>query len=258
IGYLERIYRPGTYNFSFGFGTLRIGGFEGLLPPSVVAEYRRRVTGTDVGARFDPMAGVTRGEIIETTTLFHLFAQDIERALQTAARERDFLANAWRNLSNVVDAMFWVMAPFGRIMQAVADFNDTKDQLLEFGNWKCFVYFTRNTESGDWSTPTNAVYTVPTGKKLVCMMPWPYHGLIEDPTNRQARFRNTTDSTDIFAPAAFSDRGAILSFRLIGDVDGPTTFHNVVAGKTVKLELWNQTGGNRGMGAVAICKEMEA
>lgn len=42
------------------------------------------------------------------------------------------------------------------------------------------------------------------------------------------------------------------------DGAGPTSFVEVAAGKTVKLELWNPTGGNRGMGVVVICKELEA
>ncbi|KKN74867.1 hypothetical protein LCGC14_0386160 [marine sediment metagenome] len=255
IGYLERIYMPGTYELRFGFGTIRAGGYEGLLPPAVVG--LMGATGATGRGGATGIVSVTGGVTME---ILRKLAMDIEAALNTAARERDWLANAVRLNSFLINQMSVVSSPgpLGRVMQAVSDFNDLKDQLLEFDNWKCFIYFLRNTASGAWSTPTNAVYTVPTGKKLVCVFLWPYHGLIDDPTNRQARFRNTTDSTDVFAPASFQSEGFVLTWALVGDLAGPATFTEVVAGKTVKLELWNNTGGNRAMGVVMICKEMEA
>jgi hypothetical protein len=132
------------------------------------------------------------------------------------------------------------------------------DTLITSGAYRVFIYFRSDGVAG-WVDATNAVYTVAVGKTLYPIFAFST-GIIDNVTggdfaNRQARFRNTTDGVDLLAAnQGFSITSGFLG--MFAPDANPSTWPNAVAGKTVKLGLWDNGAVVRTMGAVVIAKEV--
>lgn len=133
---------------------------------------------------------------------------------------------------------------------------DPVDKLISSGAYRVFIFFSSQNAAA-WKTPTNAVYTVPTGKKLLVISKVPSEAVAEDTANRQARFRNVTDATDVLAPGEFQGAGAGFP-PWTGDVATASKLTEVPTGKQVRVELWNADATKRAMGALVICREVTA
>jgi hypothetical protein len=132
------------------------------------------------------------------------------------------------------------------------------DTLITSGSYRVFI-FVKSDNTNGWTDATNAVYTVAMGKTLYPIIGMST-GITEntansDYANRQARFRNTTDGVDLFAPTnGFANSGFFLG--MWAPDTNPATWPSAAAGKTVKLGLWDNGAVTRTMGAIVIAKEV--
>lgn len=104
-----------------------------------------------------------------------------------------------------------------------------------------------------WQSPTNATYTVPTGKKaLLAWWLWTSATRADAASNRDCRLQNTTDAATILRKGAVDDiYHAAINFT---DADG---FEGAVAGKTLELQT-NHGGADRAVGGFVILKIIDA
>lgn len=107
------------------------------------------------------------------------------------------------------------------------------DQHYSDGDWHGLLYGRSGADSA-WVDATNAVYTVPTGKKAVIARYSADSGVafVGHGGYVEGRVRNTTDSTDVVASSYFRDRG------VGGDFWGGGALNEVAAGKTMKLGIY--------------------
>ena len=108
-----------------------------------------------------------------------------------------------------------------------------------------------------WVPGSNAVYTVPAGKKAVVVYALP--GTIiqvgSDPNNRKWRLRDTLNNVDI---GQFHNVG-IFGFSNSNDGD-PNAKPSAEAptGAALSLDLWNSNSNPRQMGVAVILKIVDA
>jgi hypothetical protein len=148
---------------------------------------------------------------------------------------------------------------FEQMMQAFDVNADPVDALIQSGAYRIFIFYSSQNVAV-WKTPTNARYTVPTGKKLIVVATG--GAQLHDSNFRQARFRNVTDNTNVIEPFSFGSQiSATFSAILAdwgGDLATPSKLSEVPAGKTAEVEIWNADTSKRAIGAWVICREVAA
>lgn len=133
--------------------------------------------------------------------------------------------------------------------------DDPIDQKIVSGSYIILLHFRGNTVSG-WSSPSTALHTVTSGKRFVVVAAYGSSGIVNDHGNRQARLRNTTDSTDVVADTYFASPYGPFTIPYQGDGATATTFASAAATKAIELQLWNTDTTKRAMGAIVIGKEI--
>jgi hypothetical protein len=142
------------------------------------------------------------------------------------------------------------------ILDWYADNNaDSRDHKIVSGDYVAFIHHKRNATSG-FTSPSNAVHTVATGKKLVALMVLPMEMMNGGFADRRLRFQNTTDGTTVVKEGQFQQTRLVWP-EITNDVNGGK-FPEVAAGKTVELQLWNSSATPLQMGGALICKEVTA
>jgi hypothetical protein len=129
---------------------------------------------------------------------------------------------------------------------------DPVDALLTSGDTLALVFLSSHNQA-NWKSPTNAVYTVPTGKKLIVLHALGIRPMMTDTSNRQARLQNVTDGVTVVAPDRFASPNA-LSLLWEGDNTTPSQFPEVAAGREIRLQLWNADTTKRAVGGIVICR----
>lgn len=133
--------------------------------------------------------------------------------------------------------------------------DDPIDFKITSGSYVVLGYFKGNSTSG-WSSPTNAIHTVTTGKRFIVVAAHGSSGIIGDTGSRQARLRNTTDSTDVVGATFFASTNGAMSIPYTGDVASSTVLASAAASKALELQLWNTNTTKRAMGAFVIAREV--
>lgn len=133
---------------------------------------------------------------------------------------------------------------------------DPVDTLIQSGAYRLFIFFGSHNAASS-KAATNAVFTVPVGKKLIVLSYEPSTGVRTDTANRFCKFRNVTDGTDVLAETDFNVGSA--SFLVwSGDLGNPSKLKEVVAEKQVRLEIRNVDANKRAMGGWVLCREVTA
>lgn len=133
---------------------------------------------------------------------------------------------------------------------------DPRDTLIQSGAYRLFVFFSSHNAASS-KVATNAVYTVPVGKKLIVLSFEPSSAVRADTANRFCKFRNVTDAIDVIAESVFGSDAATF-LRWGGDLGTPSKLEEVVAGKQVRLEIRNVDTSKRAMGGWVLCREVAA
>lgn len=111
-----------------------------------------------------------------------------------------------------------------------------------------FVYAGSH-NANSWKAATNAVYTVPVGKKLVVKQA--YTDQNETDTARDARLFNVTDTAEVVRRNSIPYASSV--FLWSGDLATASKFPEVAASKQVRLEIWNLDSQKRSMMWVLLC-----
>jgi hypothetical protein len=139
--------------------------------------------------------------------------------------------------------------------QIASGTDDPIDFKITSGAYVVLGFFKGNNTSG-WSSPTNALHTVTTGKRFIVVRTMGSDVLVADTSSRAARLRNTTDSTDVVTSDRFQAPYGPGTIPYSGDGATATTLNSAASGKAIELQLWNTDTTKRAMGAIVIGREV--
>lgn len=130
------------------------------------------------------------------------------------------------------------------------------DTWISRGDYRIGIYYA--VTNAGW-TQQSTTYTVPTGKKLVLLRYRMFAGLISDTTNRKARLRNNTDSTNAIDDTWGTYANGYSNQYLYVESGGSAgAFLSVAAGKNVGIGIYSAASSYRSAGMVVIAREVDA
>lgn len=142
------------------------------------------------------------------------------------------------------------------IYDAIANGTDDPiDRKIVSGSYIILIWFKGNNTSG-WSSPTNALHTVTTGKRFIVVASWGSSAILGDGGSRKARLRNVTDGNNVVEDYYFTTPYGQLNIPYVGDGGTATTLNSAASAKAIELQLWNTDSTKRAMGAIVLGKEV--
>jgi hypothetical protein len=129
---------------------------------------------------------------------------------------------------------------------------DNMDHKIVNGDYVALIHHDLNTANG-FSSPTNAVFTVPVGKKAVVIKAAPTRTVVADPTYRGLRLFDTANNLDVLRRVDFPGAVGIPD----GGTDTSGKIPEASAGAVVELQTWNNGTASRIRGGFAVLRVVD-